>query len=138
MVSWSLTKKLGETLGNCSHCCQHWHVINFGPILISTNMCKLAITHWTPENVPNASFIILFACKYCTCANAHLQLTLCKKGLTHQMDIFFNGHHLEGKDSTVESWFKKDLNLQIYQHTTFLGLPFFQYTNHSLIKYDLI
>ena len=48
-------------------------------------MYKFAITHRTPENVLHASFKILFAS-----ANVHLQLTLCKKGLVEQMDIFFN------------------------------------------------
>ena len=66
-------------------------------------MCKFVITNRTPENLPHAGFKILFACNYCKCANDHLQLTLCKKGLAHQMDKFFSGHHLEEKDSTVES-----------------------------------
>ena len=77
------------------------------------------------DSLPHASLKILFACKCCTCANVHLQLILCKQGLSHQMDKFFNGQHLEGKDSTVESWFKiltcKFINIQHFLASLFFS-----------------
>ena len=33
------------------------------------------------------------------------------------MDKFFNGHHMEEMNTTMESWVKKDLKVQIPQHT---------------------